>query len=94
MLVKTKKVSNSQIQTGYYPNGQLAVFLNNPYDGPIAELSLSKGSVELSEGEFILKNYSENQSIVQELLDSGVIIPVSRFVLVGPYLCPICRLND
>jgi len=50
------------------------------------------GSVELEWDEFILKNYSENEELVNYLINSKVIKNINRFILIGPHLCPICQI--
>ena len=74
-----------------YANGQLAIYINDIDDQPFAELSVSKDSVYLDEDEFILKDYSENEELVEELMNSGIIVLTDRFVLVGSHVCPICK---
>jgi hypothetical protein len=51
-------------------------------------------SVELNDNEFILKDYSENQLLVDQLFSSGLIIPTDRFIFVGKHLCPICKIQN
>ncbi len=72
-----------------YKNGQLAIFMNDIDGQPFAELSVSKDSVYLDEDEFILKDYSENTKLVDELMNSRIITLTDRFVLVGSHVCPI-----
>ena len=79
------------IQKKTYANGQLAIYMNDVDGQPFAELSVSKNSVHLEENEFILKDYSENTELVEELMISGIISLTDRFVLVGSHVCPICK---
>ena len=76
-----------------YSNGQLAVFLHNKNGEPIAELSVNENLIELAPNEIILKNYSENSIIAQEFIESKMLLLTDRFVLIGPHLCPICRVS-
>ena len=77
-----------------YDNDQLAVFIHDNSGKPIAELSIMYDSVELAPNEFILKDYSENKNLAQNLIDSQFIIPTNRFILIGSHLCPICQINS
>ncbi|MFX1392207.1 MAG: hypothetical protein ACFFAH_01415 [Promethearchaeota archaeon] len=92
MLSENQKYLEGYFIKRYYPNGQLAVFFQNYKSEPIAELSIFKNSVELGSNEIILKNYSENVIIAQDLLESNILIPTDRFALIGSHLCPICRI--
>ena len=81
-----------KLQISRYGNGQLAVNIRGFSGEPIAELSIIFDSVELAPNEFILKDYSENEDIVQECYESNLFFATNRFVLIGSHLCPICRL--
>ena len=50
-------------------------------------------SVQLAPNEFILKDYSENEDIANELIELGLIKFSKRFVLIGSHLCPVCYTN-
>ena len=78
--------------TKRYLNGQLAVYVQEKSDEPIAELSITDNSVELDWDEFILKDYSENEDLVNDLINSKVIKSINRFVMIGSHLCPICQI--
>ena len=80
------------IRTKYYPNGQLAVYYQDTNGEPIAELSINEDSIQLDSDEIILKNYSENAKIAKDFLDSEILLPTERFVVIGSYLCPICKV--
>ncbi len=92
MNIKSEKYPDGLILKKNYPNGQLAVFFHNNDGEPIAELSVNEDSVELNSNEIVLKDYAENSQIAHELLDSQILIPTDRFVLIGSNLCPICKI--
>ena len=77
-----------------YSNGQLSVSIQEDNGEPIAELSIMNNSIALAPNEFILKDYSENEYVVQQYYDAEVIIPTGRFVLIGSHLCPICQIES
>ncbi|MFX1277748.1 MAG: hypothetical protein ACFFAT_22240 [Promethearchaeota archaeon] len=76
----------------HYPNGQLAIFINDFDNFPLTELSIMDDSVELAPNEFILKDHSENTELIEYFLDYGIIESTDRFVLIGKHLSPICKL--
>ena len=91
MMIARQKRSNRMFQTKHYSNGQLAVFMRDSDGQPLAELSVKIDSFDLAPDEFIFKDYSENSGLVQDLLDSKMVVPTDRFVLVGFHLCPVCK---
>ncbi len=93
MSIKNEKYLNGLIVKKSYPNGQLAVFYHNNDGEPIAELSIYEDSIDLASNEIVLKNYSENSQMAQEFLESEILIPTDRFVLIRTNLCPICKIT-
>ncbi len=91
-MIAGQKHSNRTVQTKQYPNGQLAIFMRDDDGAPLAELSLTHEAVELAPDEFILKDYSENLELAQELLELELIVSTDRYVLIGTHLCPICKV--
>ncbi|MBY9009021.1 MAG: hypothetical protein KGD74_04060 [Candidatus Lokiarchaeota archaeon] len=93
-MIKNQIIFEKKLHTTRYSNGQLALFVED-YDGePIAELSIMHDPVELASDEFILKDYSENEELAQEFIDTGLVTPLDRFVLIGAHLCPICKIES
>ena len=93
-MINTQIALKGKLQKKHYLNGQLAIFVYNYNDEPLAELSIMYDSVELAPDEFILKDYAENKDIAQQLFESELIIPTDRFVLIGSHLCLICQINS
>ena len=93
-MINTQIALNRKLQKKRYSNGQLAIFVYNFNNEPVAELSIMCNSVELAPDEFILKDYSENENLAQKLFESELIIPTDRFVLIGSHLCLICQINS
>ena len=93
-MINTQIALNRKLQKKNYSNGQLAIFVYNYNDEPLAELSIKCNSVELAPDEFILKDYSENKNLAQKLFESELIIPTDRFILIGSHLCLICQINS
>ncbi len=93
-MIENQIVLEKKLYTGRYINGQLAVFVHDHSGEPIAELSIMQDSIELAPNEFILKEYSENQDLVQDYIEANVFCPANRLVLVGSQLCPICQISS
>jgi len=77
-----------------YLNGQLAVYVHDINDEPVAELSIMHNSIELTPNEFILKDYSENEEIAQDCFKSNFFKTTGRYVLIGSHLCPIFQIKS
>ena len=93
-MINIQIALNRKLQKKHYSNGQLAVYVYNYDDEPLAELSIMNNSVELAQDEFILKDYAENINLAQQFFESGLIIPIDRFILIGSHLCLICKVNS
>jgi|SRR5271157_1251890 len=78
------------VQWSRYPSGRLALALVDAGGLPVAQLSLDVGGADLAANEFVLKHYSENRLILNQLVNAGVIWPTERAVQVGPHCCPVC----
>ena len=93
-MIKTQRNFKIQLHTRHYSNGQLAVYINDKIGHPLAELSIMNDLVTLAPNEFILKDYSENKELAQELMDSNLFMPTDQFILIGSHLCPVCQINS
>jgi len=93
-MINTQIALDGKLQKKHYPNGQLAIFVYNYNDEPLAELSIMCDAVELAPDEFILKDYAENKSLAQMFFESEKILPTERFILIGSHLCLICRIKS
>ena len=93
-MINTQIALNSKLQKTHYPNGQLAIFVYNYNNEPLAELSIMCNLVELAPDEFVLKDYAENKNLAQEFFESELIIPTDRLILIGSHLCLICQIKS
>lgn len=70
-----------------YSSGRIALRLVDPVNGePIATGTVNIPSIDIHEGEgdhTLIKNYYENQGMVQALVDGGIIEPPIRDVEYG-----------
>ena len=76
------KKYEGELEFGRYPNGNLAVQLNLDDGEPYATLSVNTG-LALADNEFVAKTYSENEGLVEQFVEKGHFIPVSRDAQVG-----------
>lgn len=88
------KTYKGHIEKATYPNGRLAVVLHDEESG-YAKLSINVPEYKnIAEGEFVFKNYSENEGLYEEMLRLGVIKPTGKYASSGYVSCPICTLCE
>ena len=81
------------LKKGYYSNGRIAIQLIDAKDHSlVAVATVNLPDVELNPGEIIIKNYSENEGMLNVLYDAKIIGPVLRMVKTGFVECPIVQL--
>lgn len=78
------------LRTGQYRyGGGLALQLLCEDREPYATVSVNVEGVPLAVDEFIFKTYSENEGLLEGMLDAGVVELTGRTAEIGP----ICRLK-
>ena len=81
-----------QIQHGTYQEGNTSMQLIDCADGfPFATATVNLPG--LTENEVAIKNYSENEGVLNFLLDNEIIEAPHRFVQSGFVNIPVCRLK-
>jgi len=77
---------------GKYANGHNKIQMIDTTDGfPYATASVSVP--DLAEGEVGIKNYSENEGVLEFLLENNIVEPPHRFVESGFVIIPICKMK-
>jgi hypothetical protein len=93
---KTVKFHNwtCRLQFGKYINGRTAIQLYDSTDGDlVATATVNVEDLEhLGEDEVIIKNYSENEGILDVLVDAEIISKPLYQVQTGFVQCLICKL--
>jgi len=81
-----------QIQYGTYQEGNTSMQLIDCADGfPFATATVNLPG--LTENEVAIKNYSENEGVLNFLLDNEIIEAPHRFVQSGFVNIPVCKLK-
>jgi hypothetical protein len=76
-----------------YANGQNSLTLIDSEDGsPIATASVSMPNEQCADNEVFIKNYSENEGVLEALVDAGYIIPFDA-IPAGFTVIIKCKLN-
>jgi hypothetical protein len=83
---------NLSLQFATYTNGQTAIKLIDTEDGcPFATATVSVDD-QLLEDEVAIKNYSENEGILDSLINAGIIEKPHEFINSGFVTIPVCKL--
>ncbi len=91
-MLETQIYSKDIFRRERYENGQLALFLDDQDGNELAELSIAFKSLLLGRDEIILRDFSDDLELAENLEHSGIISKTDRFVLIGSYVCPICEV--
>lgn len=90
------KLDNIEIEAVFrkYPmNDRWAIELISKEEGiPYAVATVNLPDVELEEDEVIIKNYSENEGILELLEKEGIVKRTGRSVKTGWVTVPVCKI--
>lgn len=92
---QTKFGSSYQVHltVGKYRNGQTSLQLIDAVDGtPVATASVSLPDIDLDENEIIVKDYSENEGMLDFLLENNIVEMRSEYLEVGYHICSVVKL--
>lgn len=78
-----------------YENGRTAVQINSAMDGhPYAVATVNMPDVLLADNEVLIKDYSENEGILDFLIRNNIVTPTPNGVQSGFVWLPVAILND
>lgn len=81
------------LQVGKYRNGQTSLQLFDAEDGqPVATASISMPDIDLDENEIVVKDYSENEGMLDFLLQNNIVEMRSEYLEVGYNVAPVVKL--
>lgn len=76
-----------------YPNGRTSLQIIDAEDGcPVMTATTNVPEIELAENEIIIKNYSENEGVLEFLQENGIVGKVKREVGIGFVSVPVVDL--
>ncbi|MHA1561536.1 MAG: hypothetical protein ACTSPA_05370 [Promethearchaeota archaeon] len=82
------------LKKSFNESGGLDLSLFDALDQKYATLSIQYPKLNLKMNEILLKNYSENQMIAKLLLETKILKPSSKYILVGRKFCPVCEVQN
>ena len=85
--------ANVILKWGRYSNGRDALQLIDARDGmPIMKASVNVPTFMLDPDEIIIKDYAENEGVLEFLQSNGIIGPVIGLANTGYVKCPFCKI--
>ena len=82
------------VELNRYQNGRLAICLVISKDGePMTTATVNLPEIPLLDGFVFIKNYSENEGILDLFLKAGIVDEVMGHVPMGFVIIPICSIN-
>lgn len=83
----------SNVQLGYYSNGRVVIQLIDPEDNCCnAIATVNVPQVHIPEGYVLVKNYSENEGLLEDLIAGGIVgLPIGA-VPYGHAQAYVCKL--
>ena len=82
-----------EIIKGNYQNGRTCLRLFSPNEGPMAVATVNMPGINLEDDEVIIKDYAENEGMLDLLLQEGIVTEIVGIAESGYVKCPICKLN-
>lgn len=81
------------VEMGTYSNGRKAIELIDAKNGePVLVATINIPEINIGENEVIIKNYTENEGVLDALIKAKVISSPTRTIENGFISAPICKL--
>jgi len=84
-----------KLEFSEYKNGRtaiIAVDAKDPSGAPVCVATVNIPGEDIEKDEVIIKDYSENEGVLQSLISAGIISKPLRMVGTGFVECPVCKL--
>lgn len=76
-----------------YQNGRIYIGGDDPEEGPAFDATINLPEQHIRLDEAFIKNYGENEGVLEFLMDNDIVLEVVRLVSTGFVLIPLCKLN-
>ncbi len=86
---------NCVVEPAFYANNRIALKLTDAEDGmPVATATVNVPEATLTEGEVLLKGWSENEGLPEVLEQAGLVELTGMYIPVGFVRAQVARLNE
>ena len=95
MKIKTKYLDepNASIRLAQYTNNRTAIQIFSP-NGPEMTATVNIPDQPLEPDQVLIKNWTENEGILEALIDNNVITDTGLLISTGFVQANLCTLND
>jgi hypothetical protein len=81
------------IEVAKYGNGRTAILLQCQNGEPMATATINLPDESLKKGEAFIKDYSENEGMLEALREAGIVTEVLGYVSSGFVRIPKCKIT-
>ena len=81
------------LKQNFYQNGRIALFLVSVEGELISTCTTNIPEIPLDDDEVFIKDYSENEGILEFLVKEGIVKDTGQVLLSGYVKIPVCRLQ-
>lgn len=82
------------ITSKYVESGRLAIMLEDAATGePVAIATINMPEIPLSDDEVVIKDYAENEGLLEVLQAAGIVREVVRYVQAGWVEVPVVKVD-
>lgn len=71
---------------------RIALYLEDSMGCPMTRISVNMPDAEMADDETAIKNHSENEGILQILIDAGIVSEPVRYIKGGWVEFPVCKV--
>lgn len=83
------------VKLSKYSNDRIAIQLDDAEDGmPYATATVNMPNVLLEDNEVLVKDYSENEGMLEFLIKNNIVTPTMQGVHAGHVWLPVATVND
>ncbi len=83
---------NVNVQLHYYENGRTAIILTHDELGKLMTPTVNIPEIKLDKNQVLIKNYSENEGILDELINNKIIEDTGINISCGFVVLHLCNL--
>lgn len=91
-MAKFADLSEATFEKAQYNNGRTALIAKDEQGQVLMKCSVNIPALPVEEGEILIKNYSENEGVIEDLLELGIIDKQVHKVPYGWNSVHICKL--
>lgn len=92
ITIKYLTHKNCSLKFGKYPCGQNALIILDELGSPLLKASCAIPEVQIKQNQIIIKNWSENDGILDELIKNKILETSGEMVFINYVYAHICNL--